>query len=254
MKCTRMSVAILFSCALNARNVLEWQLIIAYHFSFLLLSLSDLQCVFEFKVSLITYPCCLDKILNACDGENGERIFNKLIFRFCFWRPRKSCELNSTNSFSHWERKSKRKNVLKESHWTKTFPRFWRIAVVLLVVDRILCVDHDKIVCAIRICSCERKAKQNHMKMTHDLLQIVPSEIPRPTKQGKTYYAKGDFLYYHYCCDNYNDVVSWTMHARTAEFSVWIGFVCFLFEGMGLCLSYVANNVLMDRKVSSQNQ
>lgn len=46
------------------------------------------------------------------------------------------------------------------------------------------------------------------MKMTHDLLQIVPSEIPRPTKHGKTYYAKGDFLYFHYCCDNYNDVVS----------------------------------------------
>lgn len=44
--------------------------------------------------------------------------------------------------------------------------------------------------------------------MTHDLLKIVPSDIPRPTKHGKTYYAKGDFLYFHYCCDNYNDVVS----------------------------------------------
>lgn len=46
------------------------------------------------------------------------------------------------------------------------------------------------------------------MKMTHDLLQIKPSEIQRPTKNGKTYYAKGDFTYFHYGCDNYNDVVS----------------------------------------------
>lgn len=46
------------------------------------------------------------------------------------------------------------------------------------------------------------------MKMTQGLLQIVASDIPKPTKHGKTYYAKGDFLYFHYCCDNYNDVVS----------------------------------------------
>lgn len=46
------------------------------------------------------------------------------------------------------------------------------------------------------------------MEMTYDLLQIKPSEIPRPTKHGKTYYTKGDFLYFHYRCDNFNDVVS----------------------------------------------
>lgn len=46
------------------------------------------------------------------------------------------------------------------------------------------------------------------MKMTQGLLQINASDIPKPTKHGKTYYAKGDFLYFHYCCDNYNDVVS----------------------------------------------
>lgn len=44
--------------------------------------------------------------------------------------------------------------------------------------------------------------------MSYDLLQIVPSEIPKPTKCGKTYCTKGDFLYFHYGCDNYNDVVS----------------------------------------------
>lgn len=46
------------------------------------------------------------------------------------------------------------------------------------------------------------------MKMTHDTLRIIPSEIQRPSKHGKSYFAKGDFLYFHYCCDNYNDVVS----------------------------------------------
>lgn len=46
------------------------------------------------------------------------------------------------------------------------------------------------------------------MTMTHDLLRIVPSEIPRPSKYGKSYLAKGDFVYFHYCCDNINDVVS----------------------------------------------
>lgn len=56
-----------------------------------------------------------------------------------------------------------------------------------------------------------RANTQYQIKMTHDLLQIKPSEIPRPTKHGKTYYTKGDFSYFHYCCDNYNDVVSWLL-------------------------------------------
>lgn len=44
--------------------------------------------------------------------------------------------------------------------------------------------------------------------MTYDLLQIKPSDIVRPTKNGKSYFVKGGFDYYHYCCDNLNDVVS----------------------------------------------
>lgn len=57
------------------------------------------------------------------------------------------------------------------------------------------------------------------MKMTHDLLRIVPSDIPRPSKHGKSYFAKGDFMYFHYCCDNYNDVVSIEMW--TLDFFAW---------------------------------
>lgn len=64
--------------------------------------------------------------------------------------------------------------------------------------------------------------------MTHDLLQIVPSEIPRPTKHGTTYYVKGDFLYFHYCCDNHNDVVSRRKNTNRSELDVawllWISF------------------------------
>lgn len=52
--------------------------------------------------------------------------------------------------------------------------------------------------------------------MTHDLLRIVPSEIPRPSKNGKTFLAKGDFLYFHYCCDNYDDR-GWGCAYRTLQ-------------------------------------
>ncbi|XP_055316574.1 probable Ufm1-specific protease 1 isoform X1 [Sitodiplosis mosellana] len=52
--------------------------------------------------------------------------------------------------------------------------------------------------------------------MTLDLLQIVPSEIPRPSKHGKSYFSKGDFKYFHYCCDNYNDV-GWGCAYRTLQ-------------------------------------
>lgn len=43
--------------------------------------------------------------------------------------------------------------------------------------------------------------------MAHNLLHIIPSTIQRPTQNGKTYFVKGDFVYYHYRCDNINDVV-----------------------------------------------
>lgn len=45
-------------------------------------------------------------------------------------------------------------------------------------------------------------------KMTYKLLCIKPSDIVRPTKNGKTYMSQGDFDYFHYCCDGLNDVVS----------------------------------------------
>lgn len=46
--------------------------------------------------------------------------------------------------------------------------------------------------------------------MTNDLLKIVPSKLPKPAnhQHGKTYFAKGDFYYYHYACDKANDIVS----------------------------------------------
>lgn len=44
--------------------------------------------------------------------------------------------------------------------------------------------------------------------MTNDLLLIDPLSIPRPTKNGKTYYARGEFDYFHYGCDGINDIVS----------------------------------------------
>lgn len=43
--------------------------------------------------------------------------------------------------------------------------------------------------------------------LKNKLLQIAPSTIEPPTQSGKTYYSKGDFIYYHYACDGHNDVV-----------------------------------------------
>lgn len=108
--------------------------------------------------------------------------------------------------------------------------------------------------------------------MTHDLLQIKPCEIPRPIKHGKTYYAKGDFLYFHYCCDNYIDVVSLNIVKKYVIWlklnKIWlklnkISFILLLLLlffhsneikiGMGLRISYIAIDVLMDYKESLQH-
>lgn len=43
---------------------------------------------------------------------------------------------------------------------------------------------------------------------TNNSIGNKPKPKPKPTKHGKTYFANGDFLYFHYCCDNFNDVVS----------------------------------------------
>lgn len=96
--------------------------------------------------------------------------------------------------------------------------------------------------------------------MTHDLLLIKPSEIPRPTKHGKTYFTKGDFLYFHYSCDNYDDVVSskycLTNSSRFLNLVVDEYFAFFqlqIYIGMGLCISNIAVYVFMDRKKSPQH-
>lgn len=83
--------------------------------------------------------------------------------------------------------------------------------------------------------------------MTHDLLRIVPSEIPRPSKYGKSYLAKGDFVYFHYCCDNINDVVStWN---DSDEKRTQILKKKQLILGLGMCLSDTSIDVFMDCKI-----
>lgn len=52
---------------------------------------------------------------------------------------------------------------------------------------------------------------EKEMTMECDLLRINPSTIQKPTQNGKSYFVKGDFLYYHYRCDNVNDVVRKTL-------------------------------------------
>lgn len=50
------------------------------------------------------------------------------------------------------------------------------------------------------------------VEMTNKLLCIKPSEIVRPAKHGKSYFAKGEIDYFHYGCDGINDVVSETKY------------------------------------------
>lgn len=44
-------------------------------------------------------------------------------------------------------------------------------------------------------------------KYKYDLLKNVSRLVEQPCPEGKSYLARGDFRYFHYSCDDVNDVV-----------------------------------------------
>lgn len=45
-------------------------------------------------------------------------------------------------------------------------------------------------------------------KYKYNLLKNVSTVVPQPCVEGKSYLTRGDYLYFHYSCDDVNDVVS----------------------------------------------
>lgn len=63
-----------------------------------------------------------------------------------------------------------------------------------------------------RICYCESLRNMSvdlndSFKYKYDLLKNVSRLVDQPCPEGKSYLARGDFSYFHYSCDDVNDVV-----------------------------------------------
>lgn len=48
----------------------------------------------------------------------------------------------------------------------------------------------------------------NKLVYKYNLFKNVHLHLDNPTEHGKSYLVKGDYTYFHYGCDQYNDVVS----------------------------------------------
>ena len=52
------------------------------------------------------------------------------------------------------------------------------------------------------------EVEEINQKYKYNLFKNVHLSLKNPTKKGRNYLVAGDFTYFHYSCDGYDDVVS----------------------------------------------